>query len=489
MACSRSSAVIALFAQHAIVRLNSPSYSSILVPATDPKKAAFAEEAEESPLIVKTRNRHSGRCRVARPRGDHAQVAQAPTATLGFAPADFSIDEAIATALQQNPELTTFRAQRGISAANVVIARTYPYNPVLNLQPTYVTGPSSESITNSLPTQASINLPLEIRHQRAYRREEALALLNRTEWEILAQETALSIRVARAYWGVQYRADKLRLLDVTAQLNQQTADQVRRLVEQGRLRGADWILARTEIDDTRAMVHMAKIALSVAQAELTRSIGATELGLAPRGKLTLPAPAVDQEMLTQTALARRPDLRARQIAIAEAEARLKLTVADRFGNPVIGPYYQVDQNRLQFVGGQVILPIPVLNVKRGEILQKEAELAQFSLAATQIETQVKQDVAAARARWQSAKSGVEAYEKDILPNLRESLLGIEKLFAQGEPGVDVLRLIDMRRKSLRADDGYLDALWELSQAHADLAAAAGDPSVAVPGLRCVDNPR
>ena len=126
--------------------------------------------------------------------------------------------------------------------------------------------------------------------------------------------------------------------------------------------------------------------------------------------------------------------------------------------------------------------IPVLNLKRGEIQQKEAELAQFSLAAAQVDTQIRQDVAAARARWQSAFSGVEAYNKEILPHLRESLVGIERLFAQGEPGVDVLRLIDMRRKSLRADDGYLDALWELLQAQADLAAAAGDISLVAPSL-------
>src|SRR6202020_2724009 len=103
--------------------------------------------------------------------------------------------------------------------------------------------------------------------------------------------------------------------------------------------------------------------------------------------------------------------------------------------------------------------------------------------AAQVDTQIRQDVAAARARWQSASQGVEAYNKEILPHLRESLVGIERLFARGEPGGDVLRLIDMRRKSLRADDGYLDALWELLQAQADLAAAAGDPSLVVPCLR------
>jgi outer membrane protein TolC len=59
----------------------------------------------------------------------------------------------------------------------------------------------------------------------------------------------------------------------------------------------------------------------------------------------------------------------------------------------------------------------------------------------------------------------------------------DKLFGAGEPGVDVLRLIDVRRRLLRARDGYLDAQFELSQAEADLAAAIGDPSLIIPAAK------
>jgi outer membrane protein TolC len=43
--------------------------------------------------------------------------------------------------------------------------------------------------------------------------------------------------------------------------------------------------------------------------------------------------------------------------------------------------------------------------------------------------------------------------------------------------VDVLRVIDVRRKLLRARDSYLDALWAVSQARADLLAATGEPAL------------
>ena len=43
----------------------------------------------------------------------------------------------------------------------------------------------------------------------------------------------------------------------------------------------------------------------------------------------------------------------------------------------------------------------------------------------------------------------------------------------------MLRIIDLERKLLQAQSGYLDALWEINQAQADLAAALGDPTLGV----------
>jgi hypothetical protein len=45
--------------------------------------------------------------------------------------------------------------------------------------------------------------------------------------------------------------------------------------------------------------------------------------------------------------------------------------------------------------------------------------------------------------------------------------------------VDVLRVLDVRRKLLRAQDGYFDALITYTSALADLAQAVGDPGLAM----------
>jgi cobalt-zinc-cadmium efflux system outer membrane protein len=392
-------------------------------------------------------------------------------------PDEMSIDEAMAWALQNNPELAALRQQYGIAAAEVVIARTYPHNPTLDVQVLSAHGPTPADVTNSVPYQFLLLFPVEIRKQGQFRRDAANAGLSRAEWEIVHHETALAIRVAKAFRAVMFQAQKLALLEETVTLNQKVAEQVRKLVDAAKLRSADLILANTEIDDVRAQLGPVRADLSAARAELSRSLGLARLDRKMRGNLAVAATSLDREALAESARERRPDVRIRQAAVAEAEAKLRLAQADRFGNPSIGPFYQFNESRVHFMGGQLSVPIPVLNTHRGDIQQRDAERLRAMLELRDTEVRIEQDVAAALARLENARQGVSLYEQEILPNLRTAQASLEKLFTQNDPGVDVLRLIDMRRKLLRARAGFLDAQWEANQAQADLATAVADPGL------------
>ena len=186
------------------------------------------------------------------------------------------------------------------------------------------------------------------------------------------------------------------------------------------------------------------------------------------------------EDLLLAALERRPDLRAHQVAVAEADARVRLEVANRWGNPNIGPAYEYNETRTNFVGLQVTLPIPVLNTHRGEIQQREAEHAQALLQLRQNEVLVRQDIRAAVARLDQARKWVSTNQKDVVPGLEKGLKDIQSLFENRAAGVDLLRVLDVQRNLLQARDVELDAIYELRQALADLALAVGDPTVAVP---------
>jgi cobalt-zinc-cadmium efflux system outer membrane protein len=397
-----------------------------------------------------------------------------------------TVDGAMRLALENNPELASVRQQHGIAAAGVVIARTYPFNPIWEGKVRATNGPVSAGITNRVSNEHKFLMDVEIHGQRGYRRQGANAALARTDWEIAAQEVTVAIQVARAFNTVLYRQEKLRLIRATIHLNEVAAEQVRKLLE-GKLRPADLIVSRAEIDDARSQEGQARTALVAAENDLRRLLGVVDSVRELQGKLDTPPAPMELSPLVQAALERHPHLRARQAAVEEAEAKLRLEIANRHGNPNIGPAYEYDPTRINLIGAQVTLPLPVFNRHQGEIQQRQAERIKAQLDLRQAEIQLRQDVASALARVESARAWVQSYESQVLPNLRAGLDAMERLF-QNDQTVDVLKIVDVRRKLLKARDNNLDALWEANQAQADLAAAVGDPSLAAPLVHSPEQP-
>jgi cobalt-zinc-cadmium efflux system outer membrane protein len=403
--------------------------------------------------------------------------AEQPTASANSAATQVLTREAaIWRALQDNPELATLRQQHGIAAAAVVIAETYPFNPTWTNKVFADNGPESAGITNRVAMEQRVEIDIELRGQRTHRRQAASAGLSRADFEIAFSELGLAVRTARAFDAVLYRREKLTLAEDTVKLTKEAADNADKLRDRTPSGPADAILARTEEFDARAQTGQARGSYVASLAQLNTALGVTVESFELRGTLEAPAGVYDVEALARQALDARPDVHARQAAVGEAEARLRLEIANRYGNPKLGPDYEYNETRVNFIGFELVMPLPIFNTRRGEILQRQAERDRAILALRQNETQVRQEVQAAVRRLQEAEQWVETYRTKVLPNLRSSLETMENLFEKNLPGADALKVINIRRKLLTARGGYLDALWEASQARADLAAAVGDPA-------------
>jgi cobalt-zinc-cadmium efflux system outer membrane protein len=405
--------------------------------------------------------------------------AAPPEAAESALPAQLTASDAVAWALQHNPELAAFREQHGCAAAAVVIAETYPFNPIWDGKVRPAFGPASAGVTNVLSNEHKLLIDVELRGQGSYRRQSAAHALKRTDWEIANQEVVLAIRVLRAYSAVLYRLEKIQVIKKTIAVNEKAVSQVEALVKAVKLRQADRILVQTELQDARAQMASGYSALVPAWQELRRSLGVVEERFQPMGSLQARSLSWDPALLAQAAQERRPDLHARQSAVAESDAKVRLAVADRFGNPNVGPAFEYDPTRITLIGAQFTLPLPVFNTRRGEILQREAERNRAILDLRQTEVLVRQDVRAALARSEQAKAWLKSYRNEVVPGLEASLKEMSLLLDAGEPGVSAVQLIDINRKLLKAVDVALDARWEAVQAEIDLAAAVGEPALAI----------
>jgi outer membrane protein TolC len=409
------------------------------------------------------------------------ESVDAEGATCQQGKATLTLRGAVQWALEHNPALATFRQNRGIAEAGVQIARQYPFNPIIQDFVWYAQGPQinrGPSVTNVMFNEHTSRLDLELRRQGRYRRAMAQAALTRTEWEIAAQELLISIQVIRAFNTLLYRQEKYRLLEEGGQLAEQVAEFTKQLVEQGALRSADLMLANADIVDARNALGSGRSVLVVAENALRRALGMIDESFAVTGTLEkgyVPPPV---DILVQAGLERRPDLHGLQFAVREAEQRLNLEVANRFGNPSLGPAMEYSESSVLFVGIWMIWQLPVLNTRRGEIRQRRAEVARASEALSQGEIQMKLDISTALARLERAEGVVKNFANNVLPNLRQTREEFDKLYLANQPGVTLTQIIDIRRRLLTTRDAYLDALFELSQAQTDLATAVADLSFA-----------
>jgi cobalt-zinc-cadmium efflux system outer membrane protein len=390
-------------------------------------------------------------------------------------PEKLPLDAAVRWALQNNPELAAIRQQHGLAEAAVVIARTYPFNPSWGNKLFGVNGPPG--VTNRVAMEQAVEIQLELHGQGRYRMQAASAGLSRTDWEIAFQEELLALRVIRAFDAVLYYDAKLKQGEKTVHDNEDIAAKVGNLIKDGVLKSSDIFPARTEVDSSRALLGAARVAQAKARQDLRRALGITTEPFTLLGSLDIPPCGGELDKLVALALERRPDLRARQLAIQESDARLQLAVADRLGNPTFGPDFEYNETRDYFIGAKLTLPLPLFNRRRGEILQREAERSRATLDLRNNEIVIRQEVQAALEHLASARAWAETYRKEVLPNLESSLKNALDLIAHG--GIPILSVIDIQRKLLKARDDYLAVLYELSQAQADLAYSVGDPSLAI----------
>ena len=273
----------------------------------------------------------------------------APLPVLQQPPPSLTLGNIIVYALENNPGIAVKRQERGIAAARVVIANTYPFNPLSENRIQGAFGPPSAGVTNNLPLEHILTWELEVRGQRSIRRQMAAAALSRTEWEIAFEEQALAIQVIRAFNTVVYRQQKLDLLEKTLRVNQQLVENVERLIKTGKLRLPDKIVAQTEVSDTKDLLASGLEALTAAWQDLYRAMGPVG-AFQVLGTLEIPPLSWNSSELCEIAVTRRADVNARRLALSEAAAKVSLTRANRWGNPSVGPAYTYDPTGINLIG-------------------------------------------------------------------------------------------------------------------------------------------
>ena len=404
-----------------------------------------------------------------------------------------SLEAALYGALTGNPDLVTLRNSNVASAEAVEVARRFPttLNPTLwvDVRPLTlertpghtqlngrVVGPSLRNQDTLM--YFSIRQPIELGHQTTHRHAIAKAAYSQQQWTVVQAELLALVQTYRFFQTAAYRREKLRVAQQLADFNDNLLQSLRRRLEANQVLAADVALAGVENRASRQLVKAARQDYNVALTDLRNQIGNPETaGTAePLGEFAIPSyiPHVEDQALIQLALQSRPEIHAARAAVAGACASVNLAKADRIPTPVVGPSYERDEQGTTFVGFVYITPLPVVQNGRALVIQRQADYRRATVALQTAEQRVVAQVRSAVAKWNGARELVSDSE-GLTGELAQDVASVERLFEAGQ--ADVAKLFQARQRLIQLKNAELDALWQATQAQADLMTALGAPTL------------
>jgi cobalt-zinc-cadmium efflux system outer membrane protein len=352
-----------------------------------------------------------------------------------------TLDQVLARALQENPDVRLARLRSDSSRAEVRIARSYA-------NPEFAVAPNN-------PWQYSIAAPFDIGPQRTYRVRTAGDGAAAAGHDVRDTERQIRFAVRSAFYDLVL-ADTLREItraqhDIIRELL--TADSAR--VRAGDIPERNLIKSELELAKADADFSRADAAVRAARIALQATMGAARLdtGFRVRGSLVpRPLPAL-AAAFTDSTVARRSDVLAAQVRTQASED------AKRFATSLLVPVpglLLVQQRDEPFPNGQhyafgLSTQLPVWNWFSGERERADASVRQSRVSEQRVRVLASAEVASAYDQFRAAELLAQKMNGAMLDKARAALETARFAYAAG--AISYVELLDAVRTygEIRAD--------------------------------------
>jgi len=407
------------------------------------------------------------------PRGAPAQPAGG----------QLTVEEAVARALAENPELRALRTEIDAARGRLRQAGLRP-NPMLELGgQKNVTGPDNN-------VNVGLSLPLDLNGRKEGR-------VGVAEREIEMKQAQVSDRERRLAAEVRMKAGELlavrRNLDVTRDLletNRKALGLIRERVRRGAAPALDESLLLVEVNRLEASLGIldSRVEILGFQLKLLAGMPPSE-ALALQGELNSRPVALDRTAGLQRALAGRPDLVIARAEAAMARAKIRKEEAEgRWDASVNVGYMRQDfgfglngltdrggtrpiQDTFHYVGGGVTITLPVRNRNQGNIAAAEAEAQGADRKREAAELTIRQEVTAAFTQLEAAQRSLEIYTRGVRDVAQRNLGVVRQTYELGR--VPFLEVIAEQRRYIDIELGYTDSLKLVYDANVEIERAVG----------------
>lgn len=282
------------------------------------------------------------------------------------------------------------------------------------------------------------------------------------------ETTRVVLRSAAAlYYRAVHANERIRVLVATQELAAGVYAAADRRFTAGDIAVLDVNIARASLARLRAEREGAEAAKALALGEL-RQLLRLEEDVAVAGSLTAPSGA-DLNVALQAA-SQRPELRALEAGVQEAEAELRL--GQSFSKPAygLGVRYSREEGDQIVLGGMTVT-LPVFSQGQEQHAVGAARAARLRAELDASRTRIQVEIRSAFDAFNRRLAAVRVLETEAISGLDENETLTTRSFEVGQLGLPDLLLI--RREILETRSQYLDALLEAALARIDLDASAG----------------
>lgn len=378
-----------------------------------------------------------------------------------------TVDELVARAVADNPELKAARAEIDAATGRRRQAGLRP-NPVLEFA-----GQKALSPDNSL--NVGVSLPLDLNG----RREGRVAV---AESEIRMKRAQFSEAERRLRADVRSKAGELlaarRNLSVTDDLLKVNGDAltlVRDRVREGAAPTIDENLQLVEVNRLDASRQLLASRLQVLTLQLEALAGLQpDAALEIRGELRPASLPLDRVSAARQALTARPDIEVARADIVAARARVQKEEAEGQWDATVNVGYQRQemgfglngltasgttrpiQDVFHYFGGGVSIVLPVRNRNEGNVAAARAETTAAERRHDFVTLMVRQEVESAFTQYEAAQRSLAVWERGVRDVAARNVDVVRQAYSLGRGSL--LDVIAEQRRYIEVENGYTDAL-------------------------------
>jgi len=368
-----------------------------------------------------------------------------------------TLEEAVTTALKENPDLRALRLEAETAKAQLDKAEL----PLISNPSVETYGSKKEKAPeegSGRVTNYGIKLSqeFEVAGQRGIRIDVANKNLSKVSLDIADRERVLRYEVKSAYARALAAKERTALTEEVVRVREDLLNLTKTKYQAGDASALEVNLAEVEAGKARSDLVAARQALEEAILGLQATLGGGSDDLpSVEGQLSPDVTIIPDREAFKAVISERPDIKAAAVDVEKSSRAAELVRREAIPNPSLGGFYNRDELRNE-VGIILTISIPLFDTKQAEKREAQARLEQAKIRRAGLGLTIERELDETYKNLISTLNQLSLYKKEIIAKSIENLNLLNLAFKEGKISFFDVRLA--QRDAIDVRFAYLDAL-------------------------------